>query len=98
MEVFWFGSGFLFVLNGHEIQGYSLFCPSTFTEKYHHRMQKYRSESTRQHIPDIVSKHCGYVGTWCKKRGAELKEVSSWSHYTLLRRAYTQVPKYGLGA
>lgn len=25
MEIFWFGSGFLFVLTGHEIQGYTLF-------------------------------------------------------------------------
>lgn len=82
MEIFWFSSDFLFVLNGHEIQGYSLFCPSAFAEKYHHRIQKYRCEPTRQHILlSLYQNTMVMLGLGVKKRN-RMKQAS-WSCCTL---------------
>jgi len=98
VEIFWVSTGFLFVLNGCEIQGYSLFCPSAFPEKYHHRMQKYRSESARQHILlSLYQNTVVMLGFGVKKR-SRMKRSQLELLRTAEKRAFTQVPKYGLGA
>lgn len=78
------------MLNGHESQGYSLFCPSAFPEKQH---QKYRSESTSTgsvwYRLIIVSKHRGYTGIWCENRSRmerrQLELHLSWAEKRALK-------------